>query len=262
MKKLLSVLLAIAFATLACSTTIPGVLVGSGDVVTESFDVTDFDQIRLGTSGTLYVEQGDEFSLTIETDDNILPALNVDVTKGVLTLTADPKYTALQDTKLIYRVTVPELTALDVSGSGEIIVGDLKSASLSMTVSGSGDTSFSNAEIDLLTINVNGSGNAIFENIAAEDIIINVNGSGDVTLAGATESITITTSGSGKVFAEELKTSKADVAINGSGDANLWVTKAITVNISGSGEVHYWGAPKIELKNNSGSGGLTPLGDK
>ena len=262
MKKLLSVLLAIAFATLACSTTIPGVLVGSGDVVTESFDVTDFDQIRLGTSGTLYVEQGDEFSLTIETDDNILPALNVDVIKGMLTLTADPKYTALQDTKLIYRVTVPELTALDVSGSGEIFVGDLKSASLSMTVSGSGDTSFSNADIDLLTINVNGSGNAIFENIAAEDIIINVNGSGDVTLAGKTEAITITTSGSGKVFAEELETTKADVAINGGGDTNLWVTDVMTVGFSGSGEVRYWGAPKVELLNNSGSGELIPLGDK
>ena len=195
MKKLLSALLVLMFATQACSTTIPGALLGSGDVVTESFDVSDFDQIRLGTSGTLYVEQGDEFSLTIETDDNILPALNVDVTKGVLTLTADPKYTALQDTKLIYRVTVPELTALDVSGSGEIFVGDLKSASLSMTVSGSGDTSFSNAEIDSLTINVNGSGKVIFESATSEDITIKVNNSGDVTLAGETESITITTSG-------------------------------------------------------------------
>ena len=262
MKQLLSALLVLTFATLACSTTIPGALVGSGDIVTESFDVSDFDQIRLGTSGTLYVEQGDEFSLTIETDDNILPALNVDVTKGVLRLTADTDYTAPQSTTLIYRVTVPELTALDVSGSGEIFVEDLKSASLSMTVSGAGDTSFSNAEIDSLTLNVNGSGNAIFENITAEDIIINVNGSGDATLAGKTEAVTITTSGSGKVFAEELETAKADVTINGSGDTNLWVTKAMTVSISGSGEVRYWGAPKVELKNNSGSGELTPLGNK
>ena len=262
MKQLLSALLVLTFATLACNATIPGALVGSGNVVTESFDVSDFDQIRLGTSGTLYVEQGDEFSLTIETDDNILPALNVDVTKGVLRLTANPDYTALQSTTLIYRVTVPELTALDVSGSGEIFVGDFKSASLSMTVSGSGDTVFSNAEIDSLTINVNGSGKVTIESATSEDITIKVNNSGDVTLAGETESITITTSGSGKVFAEELKTTKADVTINGSGDTNLWVTKAITVNISGSGEVRYWGAPKVELKNNSGSGELTPLGDK
>jgi len=105
MKKLLYTLLILMFGTLACRTTIPGALVGSGEIVTESFDVSDFDQIRLGTSGTLYVEQGKEFSLTIETDDNILSALNVDVVKGVLTLTADPKYTTLQDTKLIYSVT-------------------------------------------------------------------------------------------------------------------------------------------------------------
>lgn len=262
MKKLLSALFVLMFATLACNASIPGALVGSGDVVTESFDVSDFDQIRLGTSGTLYVEQGDEFSLTIETDDNILPALNVDVTKGVLRLTADPGYTALQSTTLIYRVTAPELTALDVSGSGKIFVGNLKSASLFMNVSGSGDTVFSNAEIDSLTINVNGSGKVTVENVTAEDIIVNVNNSGDVTLTGETEAITIDASGSGKVFAEELQTVKADVSINGSGDANLWVTKTITVNISGSGEVHYWGSPKIELKNNSGSGELTPLGEK
>jgi hypothetical protein len=262
MKKLLSALFALTFASLACNASIPEALVGSGDIVTESFDVSDFDQIRLGTSGTLYVEQGDEFSLTIETDDNILPALNVDVTKGVLRLTANPDYTTLQSTTLIYRVTVPELTALDVSGSGEIFVGDLKSASLFMNVSGSGDMNFSNAEIDSLTINVNGSGKVTFESATSKDISINVNDSGDVTLAGTTESITITTSGSGKVFAEELKSANEDVTINGSGDTNLWVTKAITVNISGSGEVHYWGSPKIELKNNSGSGELTPLGEK
>jgi DUF4097 and DUF4098 domain-containing protein YvlB len=101
-----------------------------------------------------------------------------------------------------------------------------------------------------------------FESATSKDITIKVNNSGDVTLAGATESITITTSGSGKVFAEELETAEADVTINGSGDTNLWVTKAMTVSISGSGEVRYWGAPKVELKNNSGSGELTPLGEK
>lgn len=262
MKKILPAFTVLIFAALACQIALPGSLVGSGNIVTRPFEVSDFDQIRLSTSGNLYIEQDEQFSLTVEADDNILPALNVDVTMGVLRLTADPKYTAIKDTRLVYRVTLPDLAALDLSSSGDIFVGDMQTPSLTITVSGSGDVVFSETEIDALEINVNGSGDVTFESISAKDITASIYGSGDISLRGVADTISIPLSGSGKVFAEELRTRAADVSISGSGDANLWVTDVLTVLISGSGDVNFWDTPRVDLRSKSGSGELNPLGEK
>lgn len=51
MKKLPFAFLVFVFVISACSFTPPGVVTGSGKMVTESFGVQGFNQIRVGTSG-------------------------------------------------------------------------------------------------------------------------------------------------------------------------------------------------------------------
>ncbi len=45
---------------------------GSGDVITESRDVSGFDSVSLTGIGRVIITQGDKESLTIEADDNLL----------------------------------------------------------------------------------------------------------------------------------------------------------------------------------------------
>jgi predicted small secreted protein len=73
MKRLTVILLAISLAIVACNISLPSGVQGSGNIVTQSIDVGGFDQVGLTTIGNVYIEQGDTESLTIETDDNILP---------------------------------------------------------------------------------------------------------------------------------------------------------------------------------------------
>ena len=45
---------------------------GSGNIVTESREVRGFDRVNLSGFGEVIIEVGDEESLTISTDDNII----------------------------------------------------------------------------------------------------------------------------------------------------------------------------------------------
>ncbi len=151
MKNITFALVVFVFVLSACGVT-PPLVTGSGKMVTQIFDVQDFDQIRLSTSGVLYIEQGDEFNLTIETDDNILPLLSVEVEQGVLTIRTEPATTILQRETLIYRVTLPELSALDLSGSAEICVENFEAQSLNVNVRGSGDVIFMDLDTQLFLV--------------------------------------------------------------------------------------------------------------
>jgi len=260
MKKIIFALIVFVFVLSACGVT-PPLVTGSGKMVTQTFDVQGFDQIRLGTSGVLYIEQGNEFRLTIETDDNILPLLSVEVEQGVLTIRTEPATTILQRETLIYRVTLPELSALDLSGSAEIRVENFEAQSLNVNVSGSGDVIFMDLDTNSFSSRISGSGNVTVENLTAQTVFSELNNSGEVRLVGTADSHEIKVSGSGDVFADEFKTSNAQVTVNGSGDINLWVLENLDAIISGSGNVQYFGSPQL-TKTISGAGDLTSLGDK
>ncbi len=260
MKKLTVALLVFVFVLSACSFTPPGTVTGSGKMVTESFDVQGFDQIRIGTSGVLYIEQGNEFSLSIEADDNILPLLDVEVEQGVLTLRTEPDITPLQFETIIYRVTLPELSMIDLSGSADIRVEDFSADSLSVNINGSGDVTFVNLDVTSLSVRISGSGDMILPNVSADTILAEINNSGLMDVAGETEALTVKVSGSGDLLADALKASTVEVAVNGSGDAMVWAVDTLDVSISGSGNVQYLGAPELTEKI-SGGGDLTKLGN-
>lgn len=240
MKKLIVSLLVFVFVLSACGFTPPDTVTGSGKMVTQTFNVGDFDQIHLGTSGVMYIEQGDDFNLTVEADDNILPIMKVEGEKGVLTIRTSPEVSALQFETLIYRVTLPELSAIDLSGSADIRVEDFTA--------------------DALSININGSGDVNFVNLDTDSLSVRISGSGWMDVAGTTQALNVTVSGSGDLLAEKLRASNVEVAINGSGDVTVWAVDTLNVSISGSGNVKYRGSPKLTEKI-SGGGDLAKLSD-
>ena len=258
MKNITIALTVLVFFLSACGMKSP-LVKGSGEMITQTFDVQGFDQIRVGTSGVMYIEQGDEFSLSIEADDNILSLLDVEVEQGVLTLRAKPDATLFQFETIIYRVTLPELSMIDLSGSADIRVEDFSADSLSVNINGSGDVTFVNLDVTSLSVRISGSGDMILPNLSAKSVLAEINNSGLMDVAGKTETLIVKVSGSGDLLAKTLKATTAEVAVNGSGDVAVWAVDSLDVSISGSGDVQYLGSPKL-TENISGGGDLTKLG--
>lgn len=257
MKTLAFVLILTVLLLSACG----GIVISSGKMATQDFDVRDFDQIRLSTSGVLYIEQDDVFSLSVTTDRNILPLLKTEVEKGVLTIRTEPAAVMMNYETIIYRVTMPELSAIDLSGSADVRVEGFKAGMLHINLSGSGDITFINLDVKSLSSRISGSGNVTVENLTAETVRTEVNGSGEIRLVGKAGSHEIKISGSGDVLTENLQVSGAQVIVNGSGDVTVWAQDNLDVNISGSGSVQYFGLPKL-TEAIGGTGDLVSLGAK
>ncbi len=259
MKKLLLVLFVLVLS--ACGISSPDTVTGSGKMISESFDVRDFDQIRVGTSGVLYLKQGDDFSLRVEADDNILPVLDISVEKGVLILRTTPEVSRLKYETLIYYVTLPSLSALEISGSADVRAEDFSADALNININGSGNVTFTDLDAQTLSARLSGSGDLILPVVSAVNILAEVNDSGQMEIGGRTDSLTVRTSGSGDLLAEKLQATSVEVAVNGSGNATLWAVERLDVSISGSGDVQYLGTPQLSEKI-SGGGELIALGSR
>jgi hypothetical protein len=182
------------------------VVSGSGQVKSETRQVSGFTGIELSGNGEVTIEQGDPESLTIEADDNVLPVLTSEVENSVLHLGTEPRTTVQTRNPIRYRVTVEDLTSIGLSGSGSV--------------------SATNLRVDTLQVNISGSGM--------------------VNLAGAADQQELDMSGSGRYQAAELSSRSATIEISGSGRATVAVSDQLRVDISGSGTVTYSGDPRVD----------------
>ena len=136
-------------------------------------------------------------------------------------------------------VTAPTLTAVSISGSGDLRVEGAVQAE------------------DLL-VSVSGSGSLTMPQLTARSLTTTVTGSGDATLGGSSPRHSISVSGSGEVRAADLRTDDTTVRVSGSGNARVNAAKTLAARTSGSGSVLVSGNPQI-TSSKSGSGTVERL---
>jgi acyl carrier protein len=237
-------LMVLIAASLACAVPFVGIrtIEGSGNVVTEERDVSGFDSIALSGFGEVIITQGDEESLTVETDDNLMRYIETEVRGGTLELGFTDDDILLRPSKsIIFRLSVIELTALGSSGAGRFEIDELDADRLEVTLSGAGDIG-----IDSLT---------------ASDLVVTVSGAGNIELAGQVKTQEVNLNALGNYVAPDLESQAATVRISGAGSASIWALDTLDVTISGAGNVDYYGSPEVS-QNISGVGKVTSQGDK
>ena len=201
-------ILSIVLAILAA-----GCTVGSGDMITESRDVSGFDEIVLMTSGDVVIEVTGTESLEIEADDNVISLLTSEVVNGRLELGSSGSFSTTRG--ITYTITASELVGVTISGSGNIDISEIDTDSFQATVTGSGNIDPSGSSTSL-EVTISGSGE--FSGDDLESAI------GDVTVSGSGEAVVNVT--------DDLM-----VRITGSGDVHYMGDPTIDQDISGSGGV-------------------------
>ena len=254
--------LLILLPALACSTGIPGITVtGSGNIISQTYDVSDFNRVTLAGIGDVYITQGETESLTVETDDNIFDHLDIRVQAGELILGYKLNAILVPSETILYHLTVKDINAITLGGSGNIYSEPLQSDDLKVTVAGSGNVEVKGLDGTSLSVNLPGSGKISIKQIAVTSVDISINGSGDIELAGKADQQTISINGSGKYIAGDLETDSANISISGSGNLTVWVNEELEVRVNGSGDVSYYGRPAVN-QTGGGSGNVTSLGEK
>jgi len=194
-------------------------------------EVSAFTEISLRIGANVHLKQGEPQSVEVKCSEATLAKLITEVSdrKLVIRYPNDSWFSKWNPGPVDVYVTMPQIDALVISGSGSIVSeGRIESRILDATISGSGDIKLTD--------------------LKAEKVSATLSGSGNIHLFGkqnATE-LKATISGSGNVKASEFPADNVVVRISGSG--NCWVNsvKNLEVKLAGSGNVTYRGNPSVD----------------
>lgn len=244
--KLLLIVLVLALSTLACSVTINGWgsenrVEGSGNVITEERRVSGIDQIDMAGIGYLVIEFGDEESLTVEAEDNIIEYIDTTVSGQTLNISLEDGFNFQPGEPIRFYLTVVELEKVKVSGLGDVELPEIEATEFAIDISGGGNVDIDQLDVNLFEVDISGVGN------------LEVDG-------GTVVRQVVSISGGGNYKARRLESEDAEVDISGLGNATLRVSDTLDVSIGGGGNVEYYGNPTVD-SNVTGLGKIQRMGD-
>ena len=195
-----SLLLPAAVAALA----VAGCSVGDdGPRTTQTRDVAGFTRIDNRDSVDVRLRVGEPQRVRVRAGEKVIDDVRTEVRDGTLRLTFDRDGFGGDD--VIVEASVPRLTGIEVSGSGDI-------------------------EAD---------------GIDADALEVRSDGSADIALEGTAARLALDLDGSGDADLGELAAREARVRVGGSGDADVRAGERLQVTVDGSGDVRYHGDPAL-----------------
>jgi hypothetical protein len=216
---------------------------GSGNVITQTREVNGFDAVNVEYPAQVLIKQGSTESVKIEAEDNLLPNLKTQVKNGTLEIfyrRENGKH--VNPTKTVQiTITVKDLTEVDFTSAGELMIEKLKTDSLDVSLSGAGSLNL--------------------EDIQVQALDVSLSGAGSMTASGTANDLNLNISGFGDFKGAELHDKNARVNISGAGSATVWVDDNLTAEVSGAGSVSYYGSPSV-TRDISGIGDVSHAGDK
>lgn len=199
---------------------------GKGEVIEETRTVNSFTRLVMAVGGKTYYTQGNDFSVRIKAQRNILDVIQTQVENGQLKVKFKNVNVGSHEEIQVF-ITAPNLSRLEVSGSGDFIVDEpITVDDLELLIAGSGRINISELEANRLNTRTSGSG----------DMAI---------LDGNADNTTVEISGSGNTNLLNFNSKEADVSISGSGNVQLSVSERLDARISGSGNISYKGSPQV-----------------
>lgn len=206
----------------------------SGKIISKSYDVSNFENINLIGRGNIFLTQGEQYSVRIQADENIIERLEVEVEGDTLKI-GDTGFLLFNINPIKIYVTMPEIESVRIGGSGSIQNQNvINSEDLSLIIDGSGKINME-LNVDKLSTKILGSGSAIY--------------------LGKADEHNIRIEGSGSIKAFELTNKITKINIIGSGSTQVSPSETLNIKISGSGSVKYKGSPTID-QSISGSGSI------
>jgi len=221
-----------------------GGIPGSGVIVAEKREVTSFSGVDIRYPATVTIKQGQSNSVTVQTDDNLMPQLSTRVSNSNLivenTISAWNRRVDPSD-KILITIVVKDLREVNFHSAGEVRIEGIQSDHLKFSISGAGDSSLIDVQLGTCEISLSGAGS--------------------INASGECKELDIQISGAGSFNGKEFKSNSVYASISGVGSASIWVVNDLVANISGVGSVNYYGNPSIQ-KNISGLGSVNNLGEK
>jgi hypothetical protein len=176
-------------------------------------DVPAFTRIDTRASANLDVHVGEPQRIQVRAGRHVIRDVRTEVHNGALEVTFD--HGGFWPSDVVVDVSVPRLTEIDSSGSGDVDADGIGGDAFAVRSDGSADVSL-HGSVHRLTLDMDGSGAADLSGLAARDAHVSVGGSGD---------------------ADVRADRRLDVSVDGSGDVRYHGHPALTRRVDGAGAV-------------------------
>jgi hypothetical protein len=205
-------------------------LVASGPLVTKDYDLANFTAVNAGSAFQVEITQSDKYSVTVTVNESLVERLDVSVSDNTLHISLKPGYGITGAATMRAKVTMPELTGLDLSGASHTTVAGFNSdKSLKTQVSGA---------------------SSLGGDLTCGDAQFNVSGASKVQLKGSAQDLNVEASGASTADLSNFASKNTVVNASGASKVNVAPSGTLTVEASGASTVRYSGEP-AKLKTNS-----------
>ena len=231
---------------------ISGAIVGSGDLMTQEMDFTDFTKLEIGHVFQAKVTKADSFSVSVTVDDNLLEYVTVRKSGKTLSVYLKGGYAYIGTTKMV-EITMPEIDKLSLSGGASGVVSGFSSLErLELEASGASTFYVYDTKAGDTSFEVSGA-SRVSGDIEIAKGIFSVSGASSLDLEGYARDISIEVSGASHADLANFSVSNAAVEISGASVATVDASGSIDGNVSGASRLTYLGNPALTIEVSSDS---------
>jgi hypothetical protein len=184
-----------------------------GPPTTQTRTVADFTRVQNPDSVDLRLHVGERQRVQVRAGGKVIDDVRTEVRDGTLEVTFDRDGFGGDD--VIVEASVPRLTGIGASGSGDVDADDIDADAFDIRSDGSGDIALQGT-VGRLAVDMDGSGDVDLADLAAREARVLVDGSGDLELRAD---------------------QRLDVTVDGSGDVRYRGDPVLTEHLDGSGDL-------------------------
>lgn len=234
--KTTTLLLLISFVFSSCGLDMFNRVEGNRNVISKNRKINgDFTKISVSNGLNVHISQGNEFSISVEADENLHDIIKTDVENGRLKIYTKKSIWRYKKAKI--HVVVKDIEEIK-SASGSNVYSDeiLKVNDIKISTSSGADMKI---QLEAITVRASSSSGS------------------DLKISGETESFFGNSSSGSNLNAYNLKSKNADVNTSSGADLKVYVTESLSAKASSGGDIKYKGNPKNVSKVSTSGGDVT-----
>ena len=234
----------------ACGTF--GVVIGSGDLETQDFNLADFSRVQVENTFNVEIRQAAAYSVKVTVDDNLMDYVRVTRNGDTLVLSARSGYSYPNST-FRAQVTMPNLRELRLSGASKAdVAGFTARENLRVTASGASSAYFLNTHAGTLDVEISGASAVKGALDADGNAVMNLSGASTVELTGSAQDLNVEASGASQVRLSGFTVRNAGVNLSGASQGTVNAGGTLSGTLSGASHLGYRGNPTLGDINTSG----------
>jgi hypothetical protein len=199
-------------------------VVGSGNLVTQQKDFSDFSAIEVSTAFEVEISQSSFYDISVTADDNIIDY--VEVSKTGNTINVGMKDGSFQSATLQVEIEMPEIGSLVLSGATAGIIKDFSS-------------------LEPFFVELSGASSLQMRDMDVGDFEVEISGASTLTAEGSGNNLLSIVSGSSHMDLTNFAVTNGDLSITGASQATVNLDGTLDATVSGLSTLYYIGEPTM-----------------